>query len=86
MPFLGSEVISLLGRTAKDHCALFITQRSHPTHAINDAAPSRPGIVGVDSADRPVAPKHDTAGAKGGEDNTEPTEGSLEDMVGVLVS
>ena len=86
MPFLDSEIISLLGRTAKDHCALFIAQRSHPTHAFNYAAPSRPGIVGVDSTDRPVAAKHDTAGAKGGEDNTEPTESSLENVVGVLVS
>lgn len=86
MPFLSLEAISLLGRTAKDHCALFITQRSHPTHAFNDAAPSRPGIVGVSSADRPVAAKHDTAGTKGSEDNTEPSESSLEDVVGVLVS
>lgn len=86
IPLVLLEVVSLLGRSTKDHGTLLVTEGRHPAHALNNAAPPGPGIVSSGSAYRPVATKHDTARAKCSKGDAEPAKCSLENMAGVLLS
>lgn len=79
------QPVSLLGGSTEDHGPLLVAQGRHPAHALDDAVPAGPGVLGVDGANRPIAAEHDAAGAESGQDNSKPAKSGLEDVIGGFI-